>query len=98
MEYILRRDKFILCLDKMVRVEALVVNVDCLQKLVQVVPFVGSIFVALVAHGALHVLYEPLFDTLAMENVITVEHPASRRVLDRLQADEALLSEELARL
>lgn len=71
----------------MVRVEALVVDIDCLQKLVQVVPFVGSILVALVAHGALHVLYEPRLDTFAVENVITVEHPANRRVLNRLQAD-----------
>ena len=82
----------------MVRVEALVVHIDCLQKLIQVVPFVGAILVALVAHGALHVLYEPRFDTFAMENVITVEHPANRRVLYRLQADEALLGEELAGL
>ena len=87
MEYILRRDKFILRLDKMVRVEALVVNIDCLQKLVQVVPLVRSIFVALVAHGALHVLDEPLFDAFTMEDVITVEHPANRLVLNRLQAD-----------
>ena len=42
-------------------------------------------------------LYEPLFDALAVENMIAVEHAANRFVYYWLQADGALGGQEFAR-
>ena len=64
----------------MVRIEALIVHIDRLQELLQVVLLVGAAGKVLLADWTILMLYEPLFDALAMEDVIAVEHAANRFV------------------
>ena len=82
----------------MVRVEALIVDIDSLNELIQVVFHHSSPPERLLADWAIGMVSEPLVDALSVKNVIAVEHAALRFVFDRLKADCALSREKLARL
>ena len=64
----------------MIGIEALVVDIDRLQELRQVVLLVSPTGKVFLADWTILMLNKPLFNTLAMEYVIAVEHAANRFV------------------
>ena len=89
--------QFELRLNKVVWIEAFVVNINRLQEFGQVVLLVCPTGKVFLANWTILMLYEPLLNALAVENVIAVEHAANWFVYYWLQADGALWGQEFAR-
>ena len=82
----------------MVRVEMFIVDIDSLHELIVIEMDVSSVLKELLAVGTILISQEPAIYTLMMEDMVTAQHPTHRLICDRVQADRALLSQELPRL
>ena len=80
----------------MVWIEGLIVDVDCLQELIDIELEICVLFKDFFAIWARWIFDKPVVNAINVENMVTVEHSAHWVISNRLQADCTLLNEEFS--